>query len=96
MIVASFRTYNELVEVLGETENHSGSMSSKHATWQWWENFNEMNAVSYSVRISENDYANKRHGEITVTAEIHKFNVENGVQVIAEYSRVGHDWNIVE
>ena len=96
MIVTSFRTYNELVEVLGETENRSSSTSSKHATWQWWENFSQMNAVCYSVQISESDYANKRRGQITVTAEIHRFNVENGKQVVAEYSRVGHDWNIVE
>jgi hypothetical protein len=96
MIVTSFRTYNELVEALGETEHHSGSMTSRSATWKWWENFSQTNAVCYSVKISENDRLNRRHGQITVTAEIHRFNVENGRQVIAEYSRVGHDWNIVE
>lgn len=96
MIAVTFDTYNELVEALGETEHHSGSMTSKSAKWQWWENFSQTNAVCYSVIISENDRANKRYGEITITAEIHKFGVENGRQVIAEYSRVGHDWNIVE
>ena len=96
MIAVTFDTYNELVEALGETEHHSGSMTSKSAKWQWWENFSQTNAVCYSVIISENDRANKRYGEITISAEIHRFNVENGRQVIAEYSRVGHDWNIVE
>jgi chemotaxis protein histidine kinase CheA len=96
MIAVTFDTYDELVEVLGETEHHSGSMTSRSATWKWWENFSQTNAVCYSVKISENDRANKRYGEITISAEIHRFNVENGRQVIAEYSRVGHDWNIVE
>ena len=96
MIAVTFNTYDELVMALGEANEHEGSMTSRIATWQWWENFGQPNAVCYSVKISENDRANKRYGKITVTAEVHRFGVENGKQVIAEYTRVGHDWNIVE
>ena len=97
MIAVTFDTYNELVEALGKPKYHNFEAThSEYAIWEWWENFSQMDAVHYSVKISEDPCANNRHGQITITAQVHKFGVENGKQVIAEYTRVGRDWNIVE